>query len=340
LRGTNRKKTAILHQGTRGESYTLIKPVVIIQHAPHEHPALIKRALDGQFITNSILHSFEHKSYPKHNDISGLVSLGGPMSANDEDDHSWILDETFLMKRCFEAKKPILGICLGGQMLARALGGRVTQNLHPEIGWYPLEKTTAGETDLFFSQLAPSPAFYQWHYDTFHLPKDAKLLAKSRICDRQAYSIGENSYGLQFHPEVDHQLIQEWLDTEGTDEEILLARMAHPHDCVQEPREHLRKAAEHQLESVLFAALMTQLFNPRVFNGSSTAALTLLDTPKDQAWVIELKDPASEKAFQILGRVLHRRQTAQGIFLFFREFSGLLWPIREDYINKVEKFNE
>ena len=322
----------------------LTKPVLIIQHAPHEHPALLKRALESQFIPTRMLHAFEGEAYPKAQEIRGLVSLGGPMSANDEGDFPWILDETFLMKRCFEFEIPILGICLGGQMLARVMGGRVSQNPHPEIGWFPLQKTADASLDPFFSQLGPEPAFYQWHMDTFHLPPDAKLLARSSLCERQAFSINERTYGFQFHPEVDHQLIQEWLSEEGSDEEILCARMANPHECVQEPREHLRKAETYQIESVLLVTMMTALFQPNVFTETTGAARTLAKSvagmpcgaTSGPEWIVDLKNPYGPGTRTLAGKVFSRRVLNQGNFLFFRENTGLLWPLREDFIANVQ----
>lgn len=311
--------------------------VLITQHAPHEHPAYLKRALDSQFIRNFTIKVYENCEFPPLENILGLVSLGGPMSANDEKLDPWILKEIDFMQKCYRNNLPILGICLGGQMLARALGGKVIQNPHPEIGWYPVFFSKEAEIDPFLSQISKTSYFYQWHYDSFLPPPQAIKLAKSTLCDNQIFSMNSKTYGFQFHPEVDHGLIQEWLNIEGTDEEILLAKMAHHHECVQEPKLHLEKAKEHELQSIFLLTLMTSLFNKKPFLQSSPEATKVKE--KNLFFknvVVTLKDIKSDNQFSLYGNFIFQKTFHQGEYLFFRENSGFLWPFREDYIFKVE----
>jgi GMP synthase (glutamine-hydrolysing) len=242
------------------------KPILIVQHAPHEHAAALFRALESQGLATQVVRVFRGDPFPAPDAIQGMVSLGGPMGANDEALYPWIRDELELMKRSFDRRLPIAGICLGGQMLARALGGRVTQNDHPEIGWFKVELTEHGKNDFFMSSAGHILNFYQWHYDTFFLLKEAVLLGEGKICSRQAYRIGENAYGFQFHPEADHQLVEEWLSIEGTDEEILLARTAHHQECVHSPDQHREQAKLGEFASLSFVSAISQLFQSEDFD--------------------------------------------------------------------------
>src|SRR6185503_18161185 len=104
--------------------------------------------------------------------------------------------------------------------MARGMGGSVEKNNVVELGWFPIHLNPAGKSDFVLGSAGESPTVYHWHEDTFHLPKEAKLLAYSKACPRQAYRIGEHAYGFQFHPEADHQLLHEWLSYEGIEDEI------------------------------------------------------------------------------------------------------------------------
>ncbi|MGI9414600.1 MAG: glutamine amidotransferase-related protein [Hyphomicrobiales bacterium] len=140
---------------------------------------------------------------------AGAAVFGGIMSAND--DHlPGIRVELDWITKAVDAGCPLLGICLGGQLIARALGGSVERHDDGlwEIGYYPLEPTAAG-LDLMPE---PRPAFYQWHQDGFHLPSGAELLAEGGAFRNQFYRYGETTYGLQFHPEVTPELIVRWMD--------------------------------------------------------------------------------------------------------------------------------
>lgn len=312
-------------------------PVLIIQHAPHEHPAALRRALESQALKTQIVKTFEGQKLPNPNEISGLISLGGPMGANDEIDFPWLLDELRLMKRCFDQQVPIAGICLGGQLLARTLGGKVQANEHPEIGWFEIQVNAEGQKDQMMGGLGERPKFYQWHYDTFFPPKEATLLAGSKICPRQAFKIGEKTYGVQFHPEADHQLVNEWLGIEGTDEEILLARCAHHQICVQTPQEHLDHAREGELSSLSFVASLSQLFQIDPFHSSKT-----LSRDECQNWIQKKSTVIlyfyghGQDLIPIQGIIERVIEIPKGEFLFLREATGLVWPVRLDHVERIE----
>ena len=124
--------------------------------------------------------------------------------------------------------KPVLGICLGAQLLAHVLGAAVPRNPIKEIGWYPLHKTAAGKDDPVLAPLGETTPVFQWHGCRFDIPKDAVHLARSADCEQQAFRYGDNAYGFQFHLEMDEPLVDRWLDNPAYREE--LASAALPHD--------------------------------------------------------------------------------------------------------------
>lgn len=313
-------------------------PVLIIQHAPHEHAAALRRALESQGIQSHVARIYAGDELLAPSQISGLVSLGGPMGANDEVDYGWIRDEIRLLKKVFDAGHPIAGICLGSQMLARALGGKVVANPHPEIGWFEITVNEEGARDPLMSSAGRSPRFYQWHYDTFYQPKEAVLLAESPICPRQAFRIGHHAYGFQFHPEADSQLVDEWLQVEGTDEEILLARIAHHQGCVQTPSEHLENSRSGEIFSLSFVAAISQLFQKETYEIVESTLRLRCEDFRDRATQVILQFYGSHgEITPIAGRIERIAEIPKGQFIFLRESSGLMWPVRMDHIHSVEK---
>jgi len=141
----------------------------------------------------------------------GVVVLGGPQSAADDGTSPYIPSLLDLMRGFADADRPILGICLGAQLLARAHGERVYKHDLMERGFKPVSSTPAGAEDPVMGSLGPVRHIMQWHYDTFDLPKDAVLLASGPECVNQAFRIGDSQYGLQFHPEVNPEIIRDWV---------------------------------------------------------------------------------------------------------------------------------
>ena len=151
---------------------------------------------------------------PDPHDYAGAVVFGGPMSANDDHKLSGIRAQLDWIPNVLASGRPFLGICLGAQLLARALGATVKP--HPtglaEIGYFPIQPTPTGQT-LF----DPPPYVYHWHREGFDLPAGAELLASGERFPHQAYRYGTNAFGVQFHPEVDRQIMELWLK-EGSKE--------------------------------------------------------------------------------------------------------------------------
>jgi GMP synthase (glutamine-hydrolysing) len=141
-------------------------------------------------------------------EYDALVIMGGPMSANDP--LPGLAAELSLIEQGLKDGIPMLGICLGSQLLAKALGTRVYRNAELEIGWAPVHLTDAGSADPLFQGIASPTTFFHWHGDTFDLPEGAEWLAYSAKCRHQAFRHGKNVYGLQFHPEVSAEMIADW----------------------------------------------------------------------------------------------------------------------------------
>lgn len=146
----------------------------------------------------------------KHYDL--MIILGGPMSVNDEMQLSWLKPEKQFVREMIVANTPILGICLGAQMIAMALGVKVKANPQTEIGWHSVKKVNSDKKVI---QLPESFDFFHWHNETFQLPYKAVRLAESVACVNQGYQIGDRVIGLQFHPEVTLETMQHWIKEAG-----------------------------------------------------------------------------------------------------------------------------
>jgi GMP synthase (glutamine-hydrolysing) len=149
---------------------------------------------------------------PRPLDAYGAVLVfGGAMHADQDDRHPWLREETLFLQRLLDSRTPVLGVCLGAQLLAKATHAPVGPAREPEIGWYPVELTDAGEDDPVLGRLPRRFDAFQWHYYTYGLPAGAVELARSEICT-QAFRLGDAVWGVQFHPEVTLAQVESWLD--------------------------------------------------------------------------------------------------------------------------------
>lgn len=148
---------------------------------------------------------------PKIDPYDGLILLGGPMSVNEERQYPFIKTELKLIEKALKRNIPILGICLGSQLIAKTLGASVYPAPNKEIGWYNVNPTEHSQTDPLLKNLKETKKIFQWHGDTFDLPSGSKHLAESTLCPHQAFRFGDKAYGFQFHMEVDKALIERWL---------------------------------------------------------------------------------------------------------------------------------
>lgn len=147
-------------------------------------------------------------------DVDGadlLVMLGGPLGVHDDADFPFLRDELRMIERRLQDEKPIFAVCLGAQLMARALGARVYRGQQPEVGWHKIRLTDAG-TDSYLRHLGPDKTtILHWHRDTFDLPKGAVRLASTDSFENQAFSSGKNALAIQFHAEAEVENTEPWL---------------------------------------------------------------------------------------------------------------------------------
>jgi GMP synthase-like glutamine amidotransferase len=182
--------------------------VLAFRHVPLESLGMIADSLEQHSIAFEYVDLYTGADCPDTGAAGGLIFMGGPMSAND--DLPYIRRELELIGEAISRGLPILGICLGSQLIAKALGARVYKNGVPEIGWYPVHWTAAAARDRLHHGLSAAETVFHWHGETFDLPAGAELLAYSQACRNQAYRVGENVYGLQYHLEVTPEMLDDW----------------------------------------------------------------------------------------------------------------------------------
>jgi GMP synthase-like glutamine amidotransferase len=171
-----------------------------LQHVPFEGLGSIGPWLAAAKAEVTCTRFFTDDRLPEVGDVDLLVVMGGPMSVNDEAVSPWLADEKRFLRRAIEAGVPVLGVCLGAQLIASCLGARVYSSRQKEIGWFAVEAVGSGIGSVF--RFPPSLEVFHWHGQTFDLPAGAVRLARSRGCENQAFQLGQSVIGLQFHLET------------------------------------------------------------------------------------------------------------------------------------------
>lgn len=198
-----------------------MKPIAIIQHEPDAPPAYFETWLREQRLPYEVVRIDRGEAVPPDpRRFAGLCFMGGGMSVNDP--LPWIEQECALIRAADGVRVPVIGHCLGGQLLARAFGAPVMRNRVKELGWSRLQVTDAAlAADWLDGADAASAEWFQWHGDTFGLPPGARNFLASPLCAHQAYVIERHGYahlGMQFHCEMTPALIVDWVGAEGRHE--------------------------------------------------------------------------------------------------------------------------
>jgi GMP synthase (glutamine-hydrolysing) len=183
---------------------------LVVQHVAWEGPGLIAAEALRRGLSLDVRRMDRGESLPGIEEISGLVVMGGPMAVYEAEDHPHLQDEARLMRAAAERGLPVLGVCLGSQLLAAALGARVFKGPVQEVGLGEATLTSEGLADPVLGPSGPRLSVIHWHGDTFDLPKGATRLALSDAYPNQAFRLGKKAYAFQFHVETDAVLAREW----------------------------------------------------------------------------------------------------------------------------------
>ncbi len=194
--------------------------ILVIYHVPHERLGTFEPVFKEKGLALNAFNGASAKPHPPVSAFDGLVVLGGPMGVYEQARYPFIKKEIQLIQQALKAKKPILGVCLGAQLLAAALGSRVVKNHAKEIGWYPLMREPGADNDPLCEAFGQTETVFQWHGDTFNLPKGSVRLFSAPLCQEQGFRYGANAYGLQFHVEVTGGAIRAWLANAGNKQEL------------------------------------------------------------------------------------------------------------------------
>jgi GMP synthase-like glutamine amidotransferase len=192
-----------------------MKEILIFRHVRHEGPGYFADYLSRHSLPYRVIGIDRHDPIPTSIDgVSGLVFMGGPMSVNDP--LPWIPKVTSLIRQAVAADVPVLGHCLGGQLMSKALGGKVTRNRVKEIGWLPVEPIDTPAAREWLNGLAPRFEVFHWHGETFSVPPGATPILRSRACRNQSFVMGKH-LAFQCHIEMTPTLVRSWART-GSDE--------------------------------------------------------------------------------------------------------------------------
>lgn len=236
--------------------------VLVFQHVAAEplgtlDPMLRQRGHRIRYV-NFHRHPDAHPSIDRY---QALIVLGGPMMPDQGDRYPHLLSEMRCIEEALKQDMPVLGICLGAQLLAHALGAPMRPSPAWEIGWYDLAPTPLTAADPVFCGLTQPRPVFQWHGYTFDLPAGAAHLARSELCDHQAFRYGAHAYGFQFHLELDERLINRWLNLPAYIEELEKSDVPHDAETIRRhTHEHIRDSIS--LSKDVFGAFLAPLGEP------------------------------------------------------------------------------
>lgn len=209
--------------------------ILAIVHQPDAGPGVFAPSLTAPGRKLEVWHPAQGTPPPEdQRDYEALLTLGGGMHADQDETHPWLRAEKQLLARALESRVPILGVCLGAQLLAEAAGAPARRASVPEIGWYDVQVTGDARADPLLAPLGPRFRALEWHSYEFSLPPGAVALAWSDIC-LQAYRLGDRAWGIQFHVEVTSEMFDSWLDHYTADPDAV-AMGLDPHELRAQTR--------------------------------------------------------------------------------------------------------
>ena len=221
------------------------------QHVPFEGLGSMQAWFDEAGYTLSKTGWFAGDAAPGVDDYDWLIVMGGPMGVADEGQHPWLREEKSAIRAALDAGKPILGICLGAQLIAHVLGAEVAPNGHKEIGWFPVRLTQNAALSPFFADFPEVFDAFHWHGDRFNCPRRGLRMARSEACDQQAFVFNERVLGLQFHLETTEASAAALIEHCG--DELV------PAPGVMQPAQMLGDAQRFEAINRLMAALLARM---------------------------------------------------------------------------------
>jgi len=186
-----------------------------LQHAHFEGLSYIEEWIKSREAAVTCTKLYDGETLPGIDEFDWLIVMGGPMGVYDEHIHPWLKDEKVFIKNVIDSGKRVIGICLGAQLIASAMGQKVFPNVKKEIGWLNIKKAAGAENEEILKNLPENFPVFQWHGDTFTLPDGARLLFESEICKNQAFIINDKALALQFHLETTPETLNAMVENCG-----------------------------------------------------------------------------------------------------------------------------
>ncbi len=209
-----------------------------LQHVPFEGPAaILEWAVERNWDRDATM-LFESMELPDPDSFDMLVVMGGPMGVFDEEQYPWLAPEKEFLKKVIDSGRPVLGICLGAQLLANVLGAHVQKNIVKEIGWYPVSLTPPGWSSPVFKGIPATFDAFHWHGDMFRIPEGGLQTANSEACPNQAFTWNDRVVGLQFHLETTRESLESLVSNCADELRVESEYIQRPEEILAEGRDY------------------------------------------------------------------------------------------------------